>query len=436
MSPSQKRLRELRDRQSKERGRMAELSREDSLTDETRAELDGIEKNTADLERQLRAAQVAVDSEDREAKDKGGDDPAKGGAPEQRERLELRSRARVGDFLVAALSGKAVTGASAELQQAAGVDGIPLELWEVPAEQRQTEARAITAAPTSGTGVNLEPLIPQVFSPSIAAKMSIDMPQVPSGTFSTARVVAGTDPTDAVAKSAAVPEVASTWAVETTGPHRIGGALRLTLEDIATVGHAGFEAMLRQHISLLIADELDDQMINGDSSVTATDIDGLFAQLTDPSAPAAQVETWTRFLAIQSGAIDGLWATELEHIAMVVGVETYRLAAATFQGTDSEESAASYLKRMGASEAAFFTNERMPVKANHIQQGVVCRKGRSMMPAPMRTAVCPHWGYVAIDDIYTGAGKGERVFTINTLVGDVVVTQPGAYAQVAFRVSV
>ena len=109
----------------------------------------------------------------------------------------------------------------------------------MPAEQRQTEARAITAAPTSGTGVNLEPLIPQVFSPSIAAKMSIDMPQVPSGTFSTARVVAGTDPTDAVAKSAAVPEVASTWAVETTGPHRIGGALRLTLEDIATVGHAG-----------------------------------------------------------------------------------------------------------------------------------------------------------------------------------------------------
>ena len=71
---------------------MAELSREDSLTDETRAELDGIEKNTPDLERQLRAAQIAVDSEDREAKDKGGDDPTKGGAPEQRERLELRSR--------------------------------------------------------------------------------------------------------------------------------------------------------------------------------------------------------------------------------------------------------------------------------------------------------------------------------------------------------
>ena len=121
---------------------------------------------------------------------------------------------------------------------------------------------------------------------------------------------------------------------------------------------------------------------------------------------------------------------------MVVGVDTYRRAAATFQGTDSEQSAASYLKAMGAGDAAFFTNERMPAKATHIQQGIMCRKGRSMTPAPMRTAVCPSWGYVSIDDIYTGAGKGERVFTINTLVGDVILTQPSAYAQVAFRVSV
>ena len=260
------------------------------------------------------------------------------------------------------------------------------------------------------------------------------MPMVPSGTFSVARVVAGTDPADAVVKSAAVPEVESTWEVVTTGPHRIGSAgLRLTLEDIATVGHAGFESMLRQHISLLVSDELDDQMINGGGG--GANLSGVFHRLDNPSNPAANVETWTRFLAIQSGGIDGLWATELEHIGLVVGVETYQLAAATFQGTDSEESAASYLKRMGAGGGAFFTNKRMPLKASNIQQGILCRKGRSMMPAPMRTAVCPHWGYFSIDDIYTGASKGERVFTINTLVGDVILTQPAAYEQVAFRVS-
>ena len=52
MTPTHKRLRDLRDRQSRERGRMAELSLLDELTDEQRSELDAIEKGTPDLERQ------------------------------------------------------------------------------------------------------------------------------------------------------------------------------------------------------------------------------------------------------------------------------------------------------------------------------------------------------------------------------------------------
>ena len=121
---------------------------------------------------------------------------------------------------------------------------------------------------------------------------------------------------------------------------------------------------------------------------------------------------------------------------MVVGVETYRNAASVFQGSDAEESAASYLKRMGAPDSAFFTNSRMPAKSTHIQAGIMCKKARTQMPAPMRVAVCPHWGFVSVDDIFSGAGKGERVFTINTLIGDVILTQPDAFQQIAFRVSV
>ncbi len=45
---------------------MSELSIADSLTDETRAELDTLETGTPDLERQLRAAQAAVDAEETE----------------------------------------------------------------------------------------------------------------------------------------------------------------------------------------------------------------------------------------------------------------------------------------------------------------------------------------------------------------------------------
>ena len=79
----------------------------------------------------------------------------------------------------------------------------------------------------------------------------------------------------------------------------------------------------------------------------------------------------------------------------------------------------------------------MPNKAAHIQQGILCRRGRSMMPTPMRTRGMPALGLFQRSTISTaGAGKGERIFTINTLIGDVILTQPDAYAQVAFRVSV
>ena len=50
-----------------------------------------------------------------------------------------------------------------------------------------------------------------------------------------------------------------------------------------------------------------------------------------------------------------------------------------------------------------------------------------MMPQPMRTAVCPHWGYLSIDDIYTGARKGQRRYVLSVLIGDVILVQPSAY---------
>ena len=50
MTPAQKRLRDLRDRQSRDRQRMAELAVVEELTDEQRSELDVIEKGTPDLD--------------------------------------------------------------------------------------------------------------------------------------------------------------------------------------------------------------------------------------------------------------------------------------------------------------------------------------------------------------------------------------------------
>ena len=134
MTSAQKRLRDLRDRQSRERGRMAEFSLVDELSNEQRSTLDTIEKSTPDLERQIRAATVALEDEKREAETGTETEPD----AERRERIELRSKAMLTNYLLCAARGRTVDGAEAELQAAAGISGhgIPLELWDVPTEQR------------------------------------------------------------------------------------------------------------------------------------------------------------------------------------------------------------------------------------------------------------------------------------------------------------
>lgn len=404
---------------------MAELSLVDELTDEQRSELDTIERGTPDLERQIRAAVVAVEDEEKAAETRTVEHPD----AEMRERIELRSKAQLTNFLLAAARGRMVDGAEAELAAAAGVQGIPLELWDVPTEQR-----AVTDAPGT-VGVNLDPIRPAIFANSIARRLGIDMPRVGTGTYATATITTSQS-AEAKAKSAAIAATAGAFTVSTATPKRVSARLELTLEDIAAVGQANFESALRENLALALSDQLDDQAINGNG--TAPNLSGIFQRLTDPSAPAAGVATFDRFVETFVGGIDGLWSHTTKDVAIVAGVDTYRLSARTFRDATGQD-----LGAMAFSDYAmqhfggWWTNSRMPATASHVQQAILYRKGRSAMGASagMRTAVCPHWGEVSIDDIYSGSAKAERYFTMHVLLGDVILVQPDAYEQVAFRVS-
>ena len=406
---------------------MAELSLLDSLDAETRAELDGIEAGTPDLERQIRAAQTAVDAEDRDSVVAA----ATGDKPEDGERAELRAACSVGRFLVGAQTRQ--SGPEAELQSELGLaaNQIPLEVWSRPAETR-AEERAITAAPST-VGVNLDVLRPYVFAPSVVDKLMVEMPMVESGTYATGTITTAAT-ADAVAKGTEVPETAGAFTVSTTTPHRVGASLNLAAEDIAAVGQQNFESVLRQHISLVLSDELDDQLLNGDNQ--NDDLTGIFQRLTDPSAPGADVADFDDFVAAFADGIDGLWSSTMSEVSIVAGVDTYKLSAKTFRDVTGQDlGSISFADYAAAHTAGWWTNKRMPATASHVQQAILCRKGRSMMPDPMRLAVAPHWGYISVDDIYTGARKAERRYVLSVLVGDVILVQPSAYAQVAFRVS-
>ena len=414
------------------------------MNDEQRGELDNLEKGTPDLERQLRAATVALEDEEREAETRAVNDPD----TEQRERIELRSKAQLTTYFLNAARGRMADGAEAELQAAAGVSGhgIPLELWDVPIERRHgedgRETRAVTPAPGT-VGVNLDPIRPAVFSNSIAPRLGIEMPRVMSGTFASGTITTS-QTASALDRSAPAVGTAGAITVTTATPKRISARLELTLEDIAAIGQENFESILRENLSLALSDQLDDQAINGNG--TAPNLAGIFQGLVDPTAAPAAIADFDAFVAAFAGGVDGLWSNTVKEVAIVGGVETYRLSARTFRdpasGTAGGRGDKAFSDYAMGMYGGWTTNTRMPDPAtfmtvDNVQQAILYRMGRSMMggAGAMRTAVCPHWNVIDIDDIYSGSAQGERYFTMHVLLGDVIIVQPNAYAQVAFQVA-
>ena len=398
--------------QSEIRQRLNALLGKETLDDGERTELETKTGRAQEVEVELRAAIIA-EPDATETRETALD-------TETRERLELRGKARLGRYVEAAMRGRTVDGAESELMAAAGVDGIPLELWEKPIEQRDVTPAGATV------GVNLDPIRPAVFAPSVIDQLMVDMPTVGSGSYSTATISTSVT-ASALAKGGAAPQTAGALTAATVTPKRISGSLGLSLEDIAAIGTANFEAALRENLSLVLSAELDNQLLNGAGS--SNDLNGLISRLTAASAPTTGLETWSDLLEKQASGVDGLWAATLKDIGILMGVDSYRLAASVFQSSDAEQSALSYMTAAGES---VMTNSRMPAKASHIQKGILVRKGRPNMT----TAVSPTWGSVQIDDQYSGALKGERYLSVAVLVGDLTIVQPGAYAELQFRVSI
>ena len=417
----------IRLRLSQVRQRLNEISglEGDGFTDEVRTEAATLQSEYADLETRHQAAIVA----EGEAETRATEPDA-----ERRERLELRSRASLTSYLRAALSGRQVDGAESELRSAAGIgDGVPLELWDTPAAEGETRQDVATDAPGT-VGVNLDHIRPAVFSASIAPKLGIEMPRVMSGSYASATITTSLT-ANARAKGAAQRSSAATFETTSVQPKRISARLGIRIEDVASVGQANFESILRENLALVLSDALDNQVINGDGA--APNLAGIFQRLADP-ADAPAVADFDTFAAAHAGGIDGLWASTLKDVGIVCGPATMELAARTFQSAASykgEMSAAAYAM---ASTGGLWTNTRMPDAASDIQQAILYRKGRSMLmggAGAMRTAVCPHWNEVSIDDIYSGSASGERFFTMHVLLGDVILVQPAAYSQVSYRLA-
>ena len=405
-------IRKLMIRDSEIRERINRLQAVETRTDEQAGELTAARTEFATVQAELRAAL----SDD----DQGGDR----GDGEARERREVRSRAAIHRYVAAALSGSALSGAEAECSAAHGCPGlVPLELFG--GDQGETrETREATPAPAADTVTSTAATVHPVFDRSVAAYLGIDMPTVAAGQANYPYL--NTSATAAPkAKDGAAPETAGAFGVRTATPKRITGAFRIRREDMALL--ASLESDLRSNLTSVMTEAYDGQLLNGDN--TDPNLNGLFAQLTDPTAPAAGAETFARYVAAAAGHVDGTYATELTGVRALVGVETYRHMASTFASNQDSTSALSYLR---AETGGVRASGRVPDASSNVQQAVVRRTN----PAGDRVAVSPVWqGMELIRDPYTDAAKAHVIVTALVLVGSPVILRPDAFVQDSFRVA-
>ena len=411
-------------RASEIRAKLNTIAALDTLTDEQTAEVATLTKEYGDVETRKRAAIIA------EGGDNGGQTIETADA-ETRERLEIRGRSRVGAFLLAALQGRQPGGAEAEYAAALNCPSghIPIDLWEHDRPAPTAEVRAATPAPSSGTGVTVAPVSPFLFAPSIAPRLGIDMPSVGSGGYSEMTVTTSV-PAAPKAKGADADSTAGALTAVTATPRRISARMTVTLEDVAAIGQSSFESALRQNTSMALSDAYDSQCIAGDG--TAPNVNGLIAQLTDPTNPTT-IATFDAFVKAFADQVDGLFASMVKEVSIITNTDAYKLAAQTFRGTAANggpvATAADYLL---ASTGGFRTNKRMPATTGTIARGIVHRLGQR----GIRTASHPTWGTLSIDDVFTDSRSGQRHFTVHALVGDkVLIVQPGAYDLVEFKVA-
>ena len=424
MTAAQKRLRELRERQSRERQRMAELGMAAELTDETRAELDRIEAGTPDLERQIRAATIAMEAEDSASTETRT--VADGLDAEHRERLDLRRRCNLTTYFRSRLGGMALRGAELEYLAADGVPegSIPLSVMDPdPRDRVEQRADAPTPAPAT-TGRIIAPIVPAVFEASVAAYLMVEMPRVTTGSYNVPRITTSLT-AGWKGKGDVTDSTAAALTVETSTVKRLSGRMSLRMEDVAAVGMADFEAALRMNLQQVVGNALDDALLNGTGA--SDQPTGLLARLTDPTAPGTKAD-FGEFVDVAAGAITAsdLWASGLPDVRTLAGPTTMALSETVFRGTDSYISAGAYLR---GQTGGWRSNAHVPAPASDIQQAVQVLLGRP----GLSIARMPTWGRLEIDDIYSGAAAATTYRTVHVLCGDLLVLHPDAFRQVAFK---
>ena len=407
MTDAQKRLRELIAQQSKERGRMAELSLVDELNDEQRGELDNLEKSTPDLERQLRAARLVAEAEVQTTEARETTETA-----EDRELRELRGKVRLSGYVSAAIEQRSADGAEAEYNQARGIAGnrFPLELL-APPEQRaaRAEVREVTGVDTATMP---RTWLDRLFSGTASEAVGVSMESVPPGQTSHPVTTMGATAAQR-GKSEVADDAAWTLSVTEMKPKRNAVRLVFNIEDAARI--PGLESALTRDLRMALVEGVDRAIFLGDADATGADADivGLTtaAGLTEKTITQANKIKGSNVLQVFAELIDGKAAMMPGDLKAVLAVGANTLWSHTLANTGAsvDTTIAEFLRRFGLN---WLTRGEIETATAADDFGAFVGLGRGLDGS----GVAAVWeAGELIRDPYTGAAKGEVALTLSYL---------------------
>lgn len=386
-------IQKLQLKQSELREKINALISTEEKTEAQDAELIELSAAAQKIEPELRAALIVEPPPDAQETEV---------APEERERVELRGKAKLGRYLAAVLGGRPVDGAEREYSDACDCEGrVPLELFEPDRPLPSTEFRAVTP----GVDASQVPAStsPYVFDRTAAASLGIVFDPVEQGvraypTISTA------PPAGPVDKGAAALATAAAFALGTRSPKRVASSITTRLEDLAVF--PDLEDALRESMMDAVGSAVDKALFTGTGA--NGQVEGLFEQATDVTKDTDELTFANAVLAF-SNLVDGRHAVDLSSIRTVIGSRTFGKMASTFATGSPSVSVYDYLQsKLGSIRVS----NRVPSFAAKGQKSISTLNSSGMaLRVPVWTAL------ELVVDPFTGAGTGTRVITATALIG-------------------
>ena len=328
------------------------------------------------------------------------------GSSEARELRQLVNKASLGKMMAGLADDGQGNGAERELRQAEGLPDnfIPWSLLE---------KRAAVSVSGDEEG-NTTPWIQRVFPMSAAAFCGVDVQTVPVGQVLVPAITTGVT-IGFVAAGAAQAESSPEASITTLTPRRGTGNFPINKEDLAVFPM--MEDAWRMELTDAVQNAIDVDLLQLASK-------GLLVSggvtPTDPADPTTAVE----FLADVFGSVDGVYASSVNQIRLLVGPETYGYMGGLIYDTGSGLTVTDKFAALGVQ--ILVTDNAGPYAAND-QDGLVI-KG-----PPRRNSIGVLWnGVEIVVDPYSKAAEGQIKYTV-AVMWDFENVRSDGYVRKSYR---